>query len=77
MKNLAAPLLHWAPGPVLALAGVVGVRWIAPVLAGRMQATVVIAGYLLVPVGLAWFASRLGQRAARRAAGSPEPRIQP
>lgn len=76
MKRLAAPLLHWSPGPVLALVGVVGVRWIAPLLTGRAQAIAVVAGYLLVPLGLAWFASRLGQRAARRAAGAPDPRIQ-
>lgn len=77
MKKLAAPLLHWSPGPVLALVGVLSVRWIAPVLTGRMQAIVVVAGYLLVPVGLAWFASRLGQRAARRTAEASAPRLQP
>jgi len=77
MKNNTATLLHWAPGPVLALAGVAGVRLIAPALTGRMQAIALIVGYLLVPVGLAWFASRLGQRAARRGTAGAEPRSQP
>jgi hypothetical protein len=61
-------MLHWLAGPAVALAGVVCVRWLGPMLAGRCQAIVVVAGYLFVPIGLAWFAARLGRRAAKRAA---------
>jgi hypothetical protein len=74
MKIPITSLLHWAPGPALALAGVGVVRWLAPLLSGRTQASVVVAGYLLVPVGLAWFAARLGRRAADRSAAAPDPR---
>lgn len=60
--------MTWLPGPALALAGVVGVRWLAPCFTGRTQAIISVVGYLIVPIGLFWFASRLGKRAARRAA---------
>lgn len=68
--------MTWLPGPALALAGVVMVRWIAPCFVGRTQAILIVVGYLVVPLGLFWFASRLGHRAAQRAAVPPaiEPR---
>lgn len=74
MNAPAAPILRWWPGPAVALAGVACVRGLAPLLTGRPQAVVLVAGYLLVPVGLAWFASALGRRAARRAVAAPVPR---
>jgi hypothetical protein len=74
MNAPTAPLLRWLPGPAVALAGVACVRGLAPFLAGRAQAVALILGYLLVPVGLAWFASALGRRAARRTADAPAPR---
>jgi hypothetical protein len=73
MNSRPHPLLTWLPGPALALAGVVIVRWLAPGCTGRTQAVLLIAGYLLVPLGLFWFASRLGRRAAQRAAAPPAP----
>ena len=73
MKLPFQPLLPWLPGPALALAGVMGVRWLAPLFAGRTQAIFLVVGYLLVPVGLAWFASRLGRRATQRAAAAAKP----
>lgn len=68
--------MTWLPGPVLALAGVAVVRWFAPGFSGRTQAVLLIGGYLLVPLGLFLFASRLGRRAAQRAASTsaPDPR---
>ncbi|AOS44872.1 hypothetical protein Verru16b_01941 [Lacunisphaera limnophila] len=74
MNAPAHPILRWLSGPAVALVGVVGVRVIAPLCEGRTQAVVLVAGYLLVPAGLFWFASRLGQRAAQRAAEAPETR---
>ncbi|HEY8993926.1 MAG TPA: hypothetical protein VIM71_04650 [Lacunisphaera sp.] len=74
MKPTAQSTLHWLAGPAVALVGVGCVRWLGPAFAGRVQAIVVVAGYLLVPAGLAWFAARLGQRAEKRAAGLAEPR---
>jgi hypothetical protein len=76
MKLWHHPIMTWLPGPALALAGAIGVRWIAPCFAGRTQAIIIVAGYLVVPLGLFWFASRLGRRAAQRtaAAASVEPR---
>lgn len=69
-----ASMLRWLPGPALALAGVACVRWLAPALGGRTGAVITVVGYLVVPAGLAWFAARLGQRAAKRstAAGVPQ-----
>ena len=62
--------MTWLPGPALALVGVVGVRWLAPCFMGRTQAIIIVVGYLIVPLGLFWFASRLGKRAAQRAASA-------
>lgn len=60
--------MTWLPGPALAIAGAAAVRWLAPCLTGRLQATVLLVGYLVIPLGLYWFAARLGRRAAQRAA---------
>jgi len=73
MKPWPHLLKTWLPGPALALAGVAVVRWLAPGFTGRPQAVLLIAGYLLVPLGLFLFASRLGRRAAQRAASAPAP----
>lgn len=73
MKISSYSLMTWLPGPVLALAGVIGVRWLAPFFTGRTQAIIIVVGYMIVPIGLFWFASRLGQRAAQRSISTPAP----
>lgn len=73
MKSTVHSLKTWLPGPALALAGVVAVRWLAPCFTGRTQAVITVIGYVMVPIGLFWFASRLGQRAADRALSTPSP----
>lgn len=67
------PLATLLPGPVVALMGVGLVRKLAPCLAARPQAIVLVIGYLLVPLGLFWFASQISRRAAQRAAAGPAP----
>lgn len=70
MKTSLNPLMQWSIPPALALLGVATVRWLAPCFSGRVQAILIVVGYVLVPVGLFWFASRLGQRAVDRAAAA-------
>jgi len=71
--------MTWVPAPALAVIGAAMVRWLAPCFTGRTQAIIIVVGYLLVPVGLFWFASQLGKRAAQRSAAAPEagPRSSP
>jgi hypothetical protein len=63
MKPFADNLRTWMPGLLTALIGVAGVRLLAPMLTGRLQAAVVIFGYLLVPVGLALIARQIRRKA--------------
>jgi hypothetical protein len=68
MKFRDHPLMTWLPGPGLAIAGAAAVRWLAPNFTGRTQAIVLLVGYLVIPLGLFLFASRLARRAAQRSA---------
>jgi len=68
MKPIADTLRTWMPGLLTALIGVAGVRLLAPMLTGRLQAAVVIFGYLLVPVGLALIARQIRRKALAKAA---------
>lgn len=64
MKPRSATFRTWAPGLLTALLGVACVRLLAPHLAGRGQAALVIFGYLLVPAGLGLIARQIHRRAA-------------
>lgn len=70
MKPPFARFRSWWPGLLTALAGVACVRLIAPLLPGRGASALIIAGYLLVPVGLALIARRIHRAAV---AGTEEP----
>lgn len=66
MSSLREHLRVWLPGLVLCLAGVAGVRLLAPLLHGRMQAMASVVAYLLVPIGLALIARQIHRRALAR-----------
>lgn len=72
MNTRCSSLRHWLPGSAVAWAGAVIVRWVAPCFADRTQALVLLAGYLLVPIGLGWLAVGLSRRAAQRAEAAAE-----
>jgi hypothetical protein len=52
MKRVREKKTYWISGTVVALAGVASVRLIAPELAGLMQKTILIAGYLFSLSGI-------------------------
>lgn len=66
MKPFLAPFRPWAPGLLTALVGVACVRVVAPLLAGRSHALLIVFGYLLVPTGLGLIARRIHRRAVMK-----------
>ncbi len=68
MKNVAANLRYWVSGLLVAGAGIVAVRWIAPGFEGAARLVLTVGGELLALSGLLVIAIGVRRRVAAASA---------